>query len=214
MKQALWTFSLIRNFEKLQLAVKNVKIEINLSEGQVYMKLFTFLSRGIINKITFFFIHASLKTWQKKNYRISFKKKKRKRYKKLKNIQRLLNEGKECLEDALEVHEFNLQGIYNFHFSNRGVIRANILGRNSPYLRFYFTFEKHRLIIDPIRRVSSLFSSLAHSHATKIFSTPFFPSRYYFLSTLCSFTCTVLRIFRAKFFLTCPSRPLADSAHT
>lgn len=78
MKQALWTFSLIRNFEKLQLAVKNVKIEINLSEGQVYMKLFTFLSRGIINKITFFFIHASLKTWQKKNYRISFKKKKKK----------------------------------------------------------------------------------------------------------------------------------------
>ena len=79
MKQALWTFSLIRNFEKLQLAVKNVKIEINLSEGQVYMKLFTFLSRGIINKITFFFIHASLKTWQKKNYRISFKKKKKKK---------------------------------------------------------------------------------------------------------------------------------------
>lgn len=60
MKQALWTFSLIRNFEKLQLAIKNVKIEINLSEGQVYMKLFTFLSRDIINKIPFF-IHASLK---------------------------------------------------------------------------------------------------------------------------------------------------------
>lgn len=37
-----------------------MKIEINLSEGQVYMKLFTFLSRDIINKIPFF-IHASLK---------------------------------------------------------------------------------------------------------------------------------------------------------
>lgn len=179
------------------------------------MKLFTFLSRDIINKIPFF-IHASLKRGKlDKRKIIEFPlKKKRKRYKKLKNIQRLLNQGKEFSKDALKVHEFNLQGIYNFHFSNRGVIRANILGRNSPYLRFYFTFEKHRLIIDPIRRVSSLFSSFAHSHATKIFSTPFFPSRYYFLSTLCSFTCTVLRIFRAKFFLTCPSRPLADSAHT
>lgn len=64
-----------------------MKIEINLSEGQVYMKLFTFLSRGIINKMyrDFFFIYSSLKrgienflvvSRQKKNYRISLKKKK------------------------------------------------------------------------------------------------------------------------------------------
>lgn len=64
-----------------------MKIEINLSEGQVYMKLFTFLSRDIINKIhrDFFFIHSSLKrrienflvvSRQEKNYGISLKKKK------------------------------------------------------------------------------------------------------------------------------------------
>lgn len=62
-----------------------MKIEINLSEGQVYMKLFTFLSRGIINKMWLFFIHSSLKrgienflvvSRQEKNYGISLKKKK------------------------------------------------------------------------------------------------------------------------------------------
>lgn len=77
MKQALWTFSLIRNFEKLQLAVKNVKIEINLSEGQVYMKLFTFLSRDIINKITFFLSMHRWKLDKRKIIEFPLKKKKK-----------------------------------------------------------------------------------------------------------------------------------------
>lgn len=168
------------------------------------MKLFTFLSRGIINKMhrDFFFIYSSLKrgienflvvSRQEKNYRISLKKKKDTRN------WRIFEDYLTKKKNALEVHEFNLQGIIFISAIEILYIFAFTLLWKIPVNNWSYSTSFLLVLPCPFTCNENILNTFLR--------TTFYPLY------AASFTCTVLRIFR-KFFLTCPSRPLADSAHT
>lgn len=166
------------------------------------MKLFTFLSRGIINKMWLFFYSFIVK---KRNWKLSrcfqAREKLSNFLKKKKDTRnwRIFEDYLTKKKNALKVHEFNLQGIIFISAIEILYIFAFTLLWKIPVNNWSYSKSFLLVLPCPFTCNENILNTFLRTTFYPLYAT--------------SFTCTVLRIFR-KFFLTCPSRPLADSAHT